>query len=197
MEKEDLLLEQWKMASELHRHEDNLIWQRFSYFVALTTFLVSGLSYILAKDPSKTGFLFVTLIFSVFGSIISFVFASVFKRAYLYHLHRIKQATEAEEQLQGDNKTILLVYQALDQDEEIPNQQEFVEKVVQKIVGSFDGKKLHPNNRFFWRFAYPKTNDLIFSLSFLMGTLWSIAGVGAFLGLVYLLLKYCLNQGIL
>ena len=33
--REQLLLEQWKLASELHRHQDSLIWNQFNYF---TTF---------------------------------------------------------------------------------------------------------------------------------------------------------------
>jgi len=46
MDKEQLLLEKWKMASELHRHEDNVTWQKFNYFVTLNAALLTVLAVI-------------------------------------------------------------------------------------------------------------------------------------------------------
>jgi hypothetical protein len=110
MDKNGFLFEQWKMASELHKHEDNLLWQRFSYFVTLTGILVSGLAIFFTADKSniasdinidvsKYQYAFMAAA-SFFGAIVSLVFASIFKRAYLYHILRICQAEEAEKKLQ-------------------------------------------------------------------------------------------------
>jgi hypothetical protein len=79
--KGQLLFEQWKMASELQRHEDNLLWQRFSYFVTLTGVLVSGLGVVLTNSRHPYRFL---VIISFLGALVSLEFAFVFRRAYLF-----------------------------------------------------------------------------------------------------------------
>jgi hypothetical protein len=100
MDKNDLLLEQLKLAAEMHRSQDDLMWQRFNAFVTLTGILLSGLGIILAADRVSSGNKQIaTAIFSFLGFIGSFTFASVLRRVYLYHSHRIGQAAEAEKQL--------------------------------------------------------------------------------------------------
>jgi len=112
MNKEDLLLEQWKMASELHRHEDELTWQRFSYFVTLTGILASGLGLVwTTSSMSATSFKVISIAISTFGVVISLVWSLIFKRAYMYHLYRAAQAKEAEQALQVNNERVLTLYE--------------------------------------------------------------------------------------
>jgi hypothetical protein len=44
--KEDLLLEQWKAAIELHKHEDILSWNKFSYFTTMNATLLGAIAYL-------------------------------------------------------------------------------------------------------------------------------------------------------
>ena len=90
MNKEDLLLEQWKMASELHRHEDEHSWQRFQYYITLTGILVSALGVVwttISISPVNTKV--AICIISAFGAVTSLVSALIFKRSFMYHLYRI------------------------------------------------------------------------------------------------------------
>lgn len=112
MNKEDLLLEQWKMASELHRHEDRHAWQRFQYYVTLTGILVSALSVIWGTASITPGVREIAIrIVPMFGAVTSLVSALIFKRSYMYHLYRIAQAREAEEALRIDNERVLTLYE--------------------------------------------------------------------------------------
>lgn len=112
MNKEDLLLEQWKMASELHRHEDKHSWQRFQYYITLTGILVSVLGVIWATTSINPGDKEVAIrIISAFGALTSLVFALIFKRSSMYHLYRIAQAKEAEEALKMNNERVLTLYE--------------------------------------------------------------------------------------
>jgi hypothetical protein len=53
MDTQDLLLEKWKMASQLHRHTDNEPWwQEFNYFVGLNSVLLSVLVFVWSDSPS-------------------------------------------------------------------------------------------------------------------------------------------------
>lgn len=53
MDRQELLLEQWKTASELHRHEDNLAWQKFNYFITLNGILVSAFGIVLSGSVTN------------------------------------------------------------------------------------------------------------------------------------------------
>jgi hypothetical protein len=221
MDEKDFLCEQWKMAAELHRHEDNLLWQRFSYFVTLTGILASGLAILLTADEGKSEiikdyrYLFLAAV-SFFGASISLAFTFIFRRAYLYHILRICQAEQAEIRLEKllDDKT------PPSEKEEISSSQFFVyeEGLASRLLSklrdgegcaelrlekkwlelrkenrspkSDDNKKgwfkrqiwrikhfFFRQRRYFWHFARPVTNDIIFGLSLLMTIAWTVACV--------------------
>jgi len=112
MDKNYLLLEQWKMASELHRHEDRHSWQRFQYYITLTGILVSAIGVIwtaktIDAEAIKTAF----IIISVFGAVTSFVFALIYKRSWVYHKYHIARAKETEEKLKVDDQRVLTLYE--------------------------------------------------------------------------------------
>lgn len=102
-DKDLLLLEQWKMAAELHRNEDRLMWQRFGYFVTLTGILISGGGFVLTSEiikPDEEDLFLKGL--SLFGFSVTWAFASILRRSHLYHNHRIVQAAAAEVELAND-----------------------------------------------------------------------------------------------
>ena len=146
MNKEDLLLEQWKMASELHRHEDKHSWQRFQYYVTLTGILVSALGVIWGTTSISPGAREVAIrIISIFGAVTSLVSALVFKRSFMYHLYRTAQAKEAEEALRINNERVLTLYEK--------------DLGEQKLIGV----------SIFGRIS---TNDLVFYLTSFMTLFW-------------------------
>jgi hypothetical protein len=163
---EVLLLEQWKMASELHRHEDNLLWQRFSYFVTLTGILATGLGIILTIDKNtiepKYQYFFLVLL-SFFGAIISLVFASVFRRTYIYHLLRAAQAEEAERKGPGKSQEASECF--------LPVYGKKFDEILPKVLAKYSVKYTRCT-RFF---VGPATNDVIFRLSVFMALAWGLA----------------------
>ncbi len=165
MNKEDLLLEQWKMAAELHQNEDRLIWQRFSYFVTLTGILISGLGVALtAKTKDDDTQYLLLVVISMFGSVVSLAFSSVFQRAFYYHIHRIRQTAQIEKDLLIDGKQVLTLYQR---------------GVDRKLVEA---------NKIMWQFARHPTGHVIVTLSLLIAISWVITGG---YGLYLLLHKPC------
>lgn len=112
MDKEDLLLEQWKMTSELHRHEDNLIWQRFNYFIAINGILLSVL--IIAWSDfraDETILRIISAVLSFFGVVISILWVVILERGRLYQNYRIFQAKEAERALLIADERVLNLYE--------------------------------------------------------------------------------------
>jgi hypothetical protein len=108
----DLLLEKWKLASELHRHEDNEAWHKFNYFVGLNGVLLSVLVVVWSGPDSgydKTKVL-MSLLISLFGALVSLVWVFIQKRGQLYQHYRIAQAKEAERALTIDGVQVLDVY---------------------------------------------------------------------------------------
>jgi hypothetical protein len=117
--KEHLLLEQWKMASELHRHMDNMAWQRFNYFVATNGLLVTALAAIgkdafgkdafgkAPTDPVKV----IAIAIPVIGLVVSIVWSSIQCRGQYYQYYRSAQARQTEEALTIDGERILSLYQ--------------------------------------------------------------------------------------
>ena len=69
--KTDLLKLQWTLASEIHRHEDNLIWQRFSYFVLMIGGVFAFIASIIDRvyGNSKLHIIFMALVFFVSGTV--------------------------------------------------------------------------------------------------------------------------------
>jgi hypothetical protein len=151
MNKEDLLLEQWKMASELHRHEDEHSWQRFQYYVTLTGILVSALGVIWGTTSiSPTAREIAIRIISIFGVVTSLVFALIFKRSFMYHLYRVAQAREAEEALKINNERVLTLY------EKKLGEQKLIRVAI---------------------FGRISTNDLVFYLTLMMTLFWLVLSI--------------------
>ena len=151
MNKEDLLLEQWKMASELHRHEDKHSWQRFQYYVTLTGILVSALGVIWGTTSISPAAREIAIrIISIFGAVTSLVSALIFKRSFMYHLYRIAQAREAEEALRINNERVLTLY------EKKLGEQKLIRVAI---------------------FGRISTNDLVFYLTIIMTLFWLVLSI--------------------
>lgn len=104
----DLLIEQFKMAHELHKHEDNLVWQKFNYFIAVNGTLIGVLA-ATWKDLGHYPYFFPKL-FSMFGVAISLGWLWVTARGLGYHAMRVKQARWAEDLLIGSTSHRLAIY---------------------------------------------------------------------------------------
>ena len=89
MNNEDLLLEQWKTAAELHRHMDNLAWQQFHHFVTVNGILVSALALMWSSTPLNRRLTFASIAMSVFGLAFSLTWCIIQRRSQLYHRYRI------------------------------------------------------------------------------------------------------------
>jgi len=112
--KEELLLEQWKMASELHRHMDDMAWQRFNYFIATNGLLLTALGAI-GKDAfdqaSTLPLRVLTIAIPMIGFLVSIVWSSIQRRGQHYQYYRCAQVRQAEEALRIDGERILSLYQ--------------------------------------------------------------------------------------
>jgi len=114
--KEKLLLEQWKVASELHRHMDNMAWQRFNYFTAANGVLLAALGAIAvskASNGSSTPCLLkvITIAIPILGTFISLMWYFIQKRGQGYHHYRTLQAKRTEEALLIDDEWVLDLYE--------------------------------------------------------------------------------------
>lgn len=96
-DKLELLKQQWILASEIHRHEDNLIWQRFSYFVILVGGLFALIASLIEGICTRN---FVYIVFSSIslftGGMASFVFFAVLRRGQAYQKRWLDSAKESE-----------------------------------------------------------------------------------------------------
>jgi hypothetical protein len=115
-DKEKLLLRQWEMASELHRHMDNMAWQRFNYFTAINGVLLAALGAIVSSDTFNANscpcFLkVVTAAIPVTGAFVSCVWFLIQKRGQGYHHYRGNQARQTEADLKIGGERILTLYQ--------------------------------------------------------------------------------------
>lgn len=99
MNKQDLLLEKWRLASQLHRHMDDMVWRRFSYFMGLNGILVSALALIWVNGSQQNNRWIGTAGIAAFGALTAYLWSKMQKRAQLYHAVRSRQAGEAEEML--------------------------------------------------------------------------------------------------
>jgi len=158
-----LLLEQLKIASELHRHMDHMIWQRFNYFIALNGLLLSALTVIWFSTADKTplGFgLAITAVIALFGGFVSFVWSKIQKRAQLYHRLRTTQARTAE---RASIESIL-------------NQADTTEDQWMLEIYRYKGVEEHEDIKSICcsRFGMTPTNDLVFTLSMILLALWVI-----------------------
>jgi len=112
--REDLLLEEWKMASELHRHEDNLTWNRFSYFVTLTGVLLPIFGALALQTDVAIALTarFASLLVAFFGATTSVAWTLMQIRSKLYHQYRVAQARSAEKRLLVNGERVLTIYEA-------------------------------------------------------------------------------------
>jgi hypothetical protein len=167
--KEQLLLEQLKIASELHRHMDDMIWRRFDYFIALNGLLLSALTVIWFSRADKTPLglgLAITAVIALFGGFVSFTWSKIQKRAQLYHRLRTTQARTAERAL------IESVLNHADMTEDQWVLQIYVQRLLEQC------KDIEQYNDV-WkvccsRCGMTSTNDLVFTLSMILSALWVI-----------------------
>jgi hypothetical protein len=116
MDKADVLLEQWKVASELHRHMDKMAWQRFNYFIAINGLLLSTLGAIATssafndKDPPLP-LRVMTIAIPAFGTFVSLIWNLIQKRGQLYHHYMGIQARQIEEALRINGERVLNLYE--------------------------------------------------------------------------------------
>lgn len=112
--KNNLLLEQWKMAVELHKHEDNLIWQKFNYFVAIHGILVSAMLILVSSTGTEVepivGKGIIAITASLFGFISSVAWFLIQYRGKLYQNLRVEQAKKVEKELKVDGEQVLTLY---------------------------------------------------------------------------------------
>jgi hypothetical protein len=100
--RQDFLLEQWKAASELHRHMDQMAWHSLSYFAALNGVLLSVFSVVWSsKSLSIRGKEIFSLGIAVFAALASFMWSKIQKRFQLYHRLRSRQANTKEKALRN------------------------------------------------------------------------------------------------
>ena len=165
MDKETLLLEQWKMASELHRHTDKIAWEGFNYFIATNGFLFIVLGAIVTSDSFKQRTplpLIMTVAIPIVGMIASSLWGFIQIRQQLYQYYRGAQAKQAEEALKIDGQRILTLY------EKNLNEQELISVAkFRRYLDSPVGK---------WR-----AHSLVVVLAFSLAIVWLLLMVSAFL----------------
>jgi membrane protein YqaA with SNARE-associated domain len=115
--KAKLLLRQWEIASELHRHMDNMAWQRFNYFTAINGVLLAGLGTIVTssafcRNPRPCLISVMTIVMPVIGAVVSWVWFFIQRRGKQYHHFRCDQAeqTEKNEALKVGGEQVLTLY---------------------------------------------------------------------------------------
>lgn len=158
MTREELLLEQWKMASELHRHMENLAWQGLSIFIATNGGLMAVLGALvisdrfLQKDLVSYG---VSGAICVTGMLLSSIWGLLQMRQQLYMYYRVAQAKQAEEALTIDSERTLTLY------EKNLNEQDILSfPLLERYRKSPIGK---------WH-----AHSLVTVLSFLVATVWGL-----------------------
>ncbi|MBI5407167.1 MAG: hypothetical protein HZA18_05675 [Nitrospirae bacterium] len=114
MDKNDLLLEQWKMAVEMHRHMDNMARQAFNYFIVTNGVLIAALATIINSDAFKEKNLFtliITFAIPFIGFFVSLIWGLIQKREQLYQYYRAKQAERTEDTLRIDGERVLTLFE--------------------------------------------------------------------------------------
>jgi len=166
-ERDQLLLEQWKMASQFHLQMDNMAWQRASYFVAANGVLLGAFGVIAADFASSYRYpLFLRLMLVAvpfLGALISWVWAVVQRRAQLYHSYRVAQAREAEETLTVDGERVLTLY------EKSLNEQELDDPYLNKF-------RVYLRESWLGR---TRTHDLVFGVAAVLTAIWALLVVPA------------------
>lgn len=94
MDRESLLLEEYKLATQDLTHADMLLWQKTYFFIIVTGLLFS---YSTSKFVSEA--LFLRIIFAILGLFISITWLFVARRTGEYMTAREKRALAIEEEL--------------------------------------------------------------------------------------------------
>lgn len=116
VDRERLLLRQWEMASQLHRHMDNMAWQRFNYFTAINGVLLAALGAVVSSDPFNADarpclLNVVTAAIPVTGAFVSWMWFLIQIRGRGYHHYRGNQARQTEARLKIGGERVLTLYQ--------------------------------------------------------------------------------------
>lgn len=176
MDRHEFLLEQWKLASELHRHMDDMIWRRFDYFVVLSTALLTGYGYVWSQQKCAFIMFSGSVVVPLLGVALSVSWAAIHKRAQLYHSLRKLQAERAEkaltERLDPEQSTVSgdeqprMVYGVKPED--------FPEEIMDSVPHSAWGRT--------------HTLDVVFGVGLGAGALW---GILLFVSVIVLYLECC------
>jgi hypothetical protein len=150
--KEELLLEQWKMASELHRHEDNMTWNRFIYFLTINGILLSVFGTIVAAAVVNKVVL--SIMISAFGAFISLAWFMMQIRGKFYHRYRNEQAKDVERRLLVNNERVLTLYET-----------------------GLDEQILFEINPLWKKLIFLSTNNLVLLLSLVAFVLWLFSSI--------------------
>lgn len=111
MDRNDLLLEQWKMAAELHRHGNEVTWNRFNYFIAMNGVLASAAAVVYSSHTQDLVQVRLPLsMLFLFGSFVSWAWFLAHCRGEAYNRYRQHQAGAAEDALKIEGEQILTVY---------------------------------------------------------------------------------------
>jgi hypothetical protein len=156
---EQKILEQWKMAADLHKNEDKLTWQRFSYFVTLTGLLISGLGLVISQNAGESETEEFAFLVSFFGIIVSGIFVCIFSRSRFYQRYRIAQARTLEAEYWGDSKPTLLIYE-----------KDGIETFIEQ------DRRVGLKNFLFQKSGSHSTHELIIFLSLFVTIVWCAIG---------------------
>ena len=109
MDKNDLLLEQWKMSIDLYKHEADLAMKKFNYFIAINGILISSFvySWTFAAEKKEINFTPFGVSISFFGIMINFIWMLTQYRGRIYQAYRVNQADQAEINLKINDERVL------------------------------------------------------------------------------------------
>lgn len=112
MDATSVLLEQWKALSELHRHQDGLIWQQFNYFTAFNIALLSGLALLWSQEPQLINAIALSKDIAVLGLIVGLAWLFAQGRQQAYQTHWFNQVKEVERRLSDVDRAFHCAYVA-------------------------------------------------------------------------------------
>ena len=116
MKAEEFLLEKWRIASELHRHMDDIAWRTFSYFVAANGVFLSATVGIVTTSNKADALLPpkavkpLAVAMPVLGFLLSVAWCFIQGRQRSYHGYRADQAKQIEAALEADGEQTVHLY---------------------------------------------------------------------------------------